>query len=171
MTGEKRDASKVNSANTININYEDLPEDPRQKFEADLKWQNEEMKARLLACYGKTRQGVVENEKFVMPSILSTTPPVPPVVNVSSSPQDLYSMLLSDLGKKIQDAQLSTQNTLIDLSERMDRMERGKSVNTAYSTKDLHPSSTAPRSAVNVEYGMPPNYFAGQSPPPSTVQM
>ena len=158
--------------NTININNEDLPEDQRLKFEADLKWQNEEIKARMLACYRKTPQGVIEKEKFVMPSISSTTPPppAPAIFNVSSSPQDLYSMLLSDLGKKIQDAQLSTQNTLIDLSERMDRMERGKSVNTAYSTKDLHPSSAAPRSAVNVEYGMPPNYFAGQSPPPGTVR-
>ena len=116
----------------------------------------------MLACYGKTRQGVIEKEKFVMPSISSATPPppVPPVVNVSSSPQDLYSMLLSDLGKKIQDAQLSTQNTLIDLSERMDRMEMGKSVNTAYSTKDLPPSSAAPTSTVSVEFGLPPNYFA-----------
>jgi hypothetical protein len=79
-------------------------------------------------------------------------------------------MLLSELGKKINDAQLSTQNTLIDISERMDRLEKGKVVNTAYSTKDLTPSSAAPTSTVNVEFGMPPNYFAGQSPPPSTVR-
>ena len=169
MADEKGDASKVDSANTINVSYEDLFEQ-RQKFEADLKRQNEEIKARMLACYGKTRQGVIEKETFVMPLISSTTPPVPPVVNVSSSPQDLYSMLLSDLGKKIQDAQLSTQNTLIDLSERMDRMEKGKTVNTAYSTKNLPPSSAAPASTVNVKYGMPPNYFVGQSPPPGTVR-
>ena len=80
----------------------------------------------MLACYEKTRQGVVEKEKFVMPSIPSTTPPAPAVFNVSSSPQDLYSMLLSDLGKKINDAQLSTQNTLIDLSERMDSVRNIK---------------------------------------------
>ena len=113
MAGEKGDASKVDPANTININYEDLPEDHRLKFEADLKHQNEEIKARMLAFYGKTRQGVIEKEKFVMPSISSTTlpPPAPAVSSVSSSPQDLYSMLLSDLGKKINDAHLSTQNT------------------------------------------------------------
>ena len=79
-------------------------------------------------------------------------------------------MLLSELGKKINDAQLSTQNTLIDLSERMDRMEKGKTIDTTYSTKDLTPSSAAPTSIVNVEFGMPPNYFAGQSPPPHTVR-
>ena len=106
MAGEKGDASKVDPVNTININYEDLPEDQRLKFEADLKRQNEEIKARMLAFYGKTRHGVIEKEKFVMPSISSATPPppVPPVVNVSSSPQDLYNMLLSDLGKNINDA-------------------------------------------------------------------
>ena len=110
MAGEKGDASKVDPANIININYKDLPEEQRQKFEANLKRQNEEIKARMLACYGKTRQGVIEKETFVMPSISSTTPPppAPAVFSVSSSPQDLYIMLLSDLGKKINDAQLST---------------------------------------------------------------
>ena len=141
MAGENGDASKVDPSNAINVTYEDLSEEQCQKFEADLKQQNEEIKARMLACYRKTPQGVIEKEKFVMPSISSTTPPplVPLVVNVSSSLQDLYSMLLSDLGKKIHDVEQSTQNTLIDLSERMDRMEKGKTVNTAYSTKDLPP--------------------------------
>ena len=117
----------------------------------------------MLACYGKTRQGVIEKEMFIMPSISSTTPlsPAPAVFNVSSYPQDLYNMLLSNLGKKINDAQIFTQNTLIDLSERMDRMEKGKSVDTTYSIKDLTFSSAAPASTVNVEFGMPPNYFAG----------
>ena len=156
MTSELGDASKVDPANIINVTYEDLSEEQRQKFEADLKQQNEELKARMLACYGKTQQGVVEKEKFVMPSISSTTPPppAPAVFSVSSAPQDLYNMLLSDLGKKINDAQLSMQNTLIDLSERMDRMEKGKTVDTTYSTKDLYPSSAAPTSTVNVEFGM-----------------
>ena len=62
------------------------------------------------------------------------------------------------------------QNTLIDISERMDRLEKGKIVNTTYSTKDLTPSSAAPTSTVNVEFGMPPNYFVGQSPPPGAVR-
>ena len=108
MAGEKGDASKIGPLNAINVTYEDLSEEQRQKFEADLKQQNEEIKARMLACYGKTRQGVIEKETFVMPSISSTTPlsPTPAVFNVSSYPQDLYSMLLSDLGKKINDAQI-----------------------------------------------------------------
>ena len=42
----------------------------------------------------------------------------------------------------------------------MDRIDKGKSVNTTYSTKDLTPTSAAPAFA-EVEYGMPPNYFVG----------
>ena len=59
MTGELGDTSKVDPANTINVNYKDLPKEQRLKFEAVLKRQNEEIKARMLACYGKTRQGVI----------------------------------------------------------------------------------------------------------------
>ena len=75
IAGEKPDPSKVDPSNTISISYEDLYEEQRQKFEADLNRRNEEIKAKMLACYGKTRQGVIEKEKFVMPSIPSTTPP------------------------------------------------------------------------------------------------
>ena len=113
MAGENGDASKVDPSNAINVTYGDLSEEQRQKFEADLKQQNEEIKARMLACYGKTRQGMIQKETFVMPSIPSTTPPppAPTVTNVSSSHPDLYNMLLTELGKRINDAQLSAQNT------------------------------------------------------------
>ena len=37
MAGEKVDPSKVDPSNTIAINYEDLPEECRQEFEAELK--------------------------------------------------------------------------------------------------------------------------------------
>ena len=80
MVGEKVDPSKVYASSTISVNYEELPEEHCQEFEAKLKRWNDEMKVRLLSCYGKTRQGVVEKEKFVMPSILSTTSPTSPVM-------------------------------------------------------------------------------------------
>ena len=66
MTGEIGDAAKVDPLNSINGTYEDLSEEQRQKFEANLKRQNEEIRAKMLACYGKTRQGVIKKEKFVM---------------------------------------------------------------------------------------------------------
>ena len=37
MAGEKGDASKIGPLNAINVTYEDLSEEQRQKFEADLK--------------------------------------------------------------------------------------------------------------------------------------
>ena len=37
MTGEVGDASKIDLLNAINISYEDLSEEQRQKFEANLK--------------------------------------------------------------------------------------------------------------------------------------
>ena len=55
MAGENGDASKVDPLNAVNVTYEDLSKEQRQKFEADLKQQNEELKARMLAFYGKTR--------------------------------------------------------------------------------------------------------------------
>ena len=37
MAGEKGFASKIDPLNAINVTYEDLSEEQRQKFEADLK--------------------------------------------------------------------------------------------------------------------------------------
>ena len=89
MADEKPNPSKVDPSNTISINYEDLPEEQHQKFEADLNRQNEEIKAKMLACYGKTWQGVIEKEKFVMPSIPSTTPPAPSTTTSTSPTIDV----------------------------------------------------------------------------------
>ena len=89
MAGEKPDPSKVDPSNIISISYEDLSVEQRQKFEADLNRRNEEIKAKMLACYGKTRQGVIEKEKFVMPSIPSTTPPASSTTTSASPTLDV----------------------------------------------------------------------------------
>ena len=109
MADEKGAPSKADASNTISVSYEELPAERRQEFEAELKRQNEVMKARLLSCYGKTRQGVVEKKKIVMPSFPSTTPPASHVITVSTSPHDLYSLLMSDHGKKIDTSHQYTQ--------------------------------------------------------------
>ena len=173
MTGELGDASKVDPLNAINITYEDLSKEQRQKFEADLKRQNEEIKAKMLACYGKTRQGVIEKEKFVMPGTQSATLHAPstttstsPTTDVST-PKDSLVQFLREFVDKFEKSQTVTQNLLFDMH---DKMEKGKSVDTSYSTKDLAQSSAAPATNVNVQYGMPLNYFAGQSPPPGAVR-
>ena len=73
MTGEKADPSKVDST-SVDIKYEDIPEESRKQFEAALQKEPEKAKKKLLACFGKTRQGVFEKDKFVMPTF---TPPSP----------------------------------------------------------------------------------------------
>ena len=104
-----------------------------------------------------------------MPSILSTTPPASstktsasPTLDVSP-PKDPLVQFLREFGDKIEKSQMVTQNLIFNISK---KMEKGKSVDTSYSTKDLAPNSAAPASTFNVEYGMPPNYFARQSPLP-----
>ena len=106
MAGEKPDPSKVDPSNTISISYEDLSEEQRQKFEAELNRQNEEIKAKMLACFEKTWQGVIEKEN-VMPSIPSTTPPASytttsasPTLDVSP-PKDPLVKFLREFGDKL----------------------------------------------------------------------
>ena len=77
---------------------------------------------------------------------------------------------MSELGKKIEDSQKFTQETLLTLSNWVDKLDKGKGVSHAYSTKDLNPNPpVAPTNSNEVEYGMPPNSFAGRSPLPGIV--
>ena len=167
MAGNKTDASKVDLSNVINVKYDDIPEEDRQAFEAQLKQQEEEARKNLLSCYGRTRNEVVKKAEFSMPSFQSTSS----TSNVSVLPQSMFDLFLSKFGKKLEDSQKVTQDMLFNLSDRMDRIDKGKSVDTTYSTKDLTPNVlVAPASTTEIEYSMPQNYFAGQTPVPHTVR-
>ena len=72
MAGEKIDP-KVDTT-PIDIKYEDIPEETRKQFEVAFQKEQEDAKKRLLAWFGKTRQGVFEKDKFVMPTF---APPLP----------------------------------------------------------------------------------------------
>ena len=82
MAGEKHIRSKVDST-PIEVKYEDIPEERCKQFKAQLKKEQDEATKRLLACYGKTRQGVIEKEKFVMPTF--TPPPPNPSTRATSA--------------------------------------------------------------------------------------
>ena len=153
MTGEILDASKVDPLNAINVTYEDLSEEQLQKFEADLKRQNEEIRAKMLACYRKTQQGVIEKEKFVMPAFQSATLPAPsttmstsPPIDVST-PKDPLVHFLREFVDKFEKSQTLTQNLIFEMHE---KIEKGKSVDTSYSTKDIAQSSAVLASNANV---------------------
>jgi len=104
---------------------------------------------------------VIKKAEFTRPQLESASSSV----NVSSIPKDAFDQFLTEFGKKFETSQKITQDILQDLSDRMEKIDKGKSVDTAYSTKDLTPNSAAPASIIEIEYGMPPNYFAGQTPP------
>jgi len=76
------------------------------------------------------------------------------------------------MDKKISAAQLAAGNMLASMSDEIDALKKSKSVvDNAYSLDVLNPSSSVtPMSSSEQIYGMPPGYFAGQTPPPSSVQ-
>ena len=73
MAGEKPVPSKVDST-SVDVKYEDIAEQRRKQFEAAFQKEQEDANNRLLACFGKTRQGVFKKEEFSMPTF---TPPPP----------------------------------------------------------------------------------------------
>ena len=156
MAGENGDASKIDPSNVISVKYkyDDIPEEDRQAFVAKLKQQQEEAMKNLLSCYGRTRNEVVKKAEFSIPSFQSTSS----TANVSTLPQTMFDLFMTEFGKKLEDSQKVAQNILFNLSDSMDKNDKGKSVNQAYPAEDLTPdTSVAPASATKVEYGMPPN--------------
>ena len=107
MAGEKVD-NKVDST-PIDIKYEDIPEESRKQFEATFQKEQEEAKKRLLACFGKTRQGMFEKERLVMPTF-APPPPNPSTTataaaSSTSTPSDVS--FTFDSIKQFDDAFLS----------------------------------------------------------------
>ena len=124
MAGEKVDP-KVD-ATPIDIKYEDIPEETRKQFEAAFQKEQEDAKKRLLAWFGKTRQGVFKKEEFKIPTF--TLPPPNPsttataAASSASTPSEVS--FTFDSIKQFADAFLSrfeqsqklTQDLLLDLS-------------------------------------------------------
>ena len=154
----------------VDVKYEDISEESHKQFEATLQKEEEEAKKRLLACYGKIRQGVFEKDKFVM----STFAPLPPnpsttaiaIASSDSTPSDVsftfdsIKQFAEGFLGRFEQSQKLTQDLLIDLN----LQNRGKKHINDYSNFTPNPSfSAAPTE--NYQYGMPPNFFVGQTPP------
>jgi hypothetical protein len=106
MAGEDHDKTKVDPKNIINAEYDDLPEDKLQALEAYIKQYEADCKRRMASCFGKTQHGLVEKEKFIMPTL-------PPKVqnNVSTNAIPEHSNIESVI-KNIFDARVES---LVDL--------------------------------------------------------
>ena len=87
----------------------------------------------LLSCYGRTKNEVVKKAKFSILSFQSTSS----TTNVSTLPQTMFDLFMLKFGKKLEDSQKVTQDMLFNFSDSMDKIDKGKSVNHAYSTKGL----------------------------------
>ena len=98
MANDIVDASKINPEDIIDAEYDDIPEERRKQFKTQLKKEQEEATKRLLACYERTRQGVVLKHEFIMPSNPSTST----TSNVSIDPADFINQLLDAFGKRIE---------------------------------------------------------------------
>ena len=130
----------------------------------------EEAKKRLLACFGKTRQGVFENDKFIMPTFALPSPnPSTTATAAASSAStssdvsftfDSIKQFAEGFLGRVEQSQKFRQDLLIDLN----LQNRGKKHINDYSNFTPNPSfSAAPTE--NYQYGMPPNFFVGQTPP------
>jgi len=173
MAGEKVDP-KVDTT-PIDIKYEDIPEETRKQFEAAFQKEQEDAKNRLLASFEKTRQGVFKKEEYSIPTF-APPPPNPSTMAIAaassaSTPSEVS--FTFDSIKQFADAFLSrfeqsqklTQDILIDFSLH----NKGKKTVNDYSNFTLNPGScSAPTE--NYQYGMPPNFFAGQTPLPGSVR-
>ena len=169
------DASKIDPKDIIDAEYDDKPEESRKQFEAALQKEQEEAKKRLLACFGKTRQGVFEKDKFVMPTF-APPPPTPSTTataaaSSASTPSevnftfDSIKQFTDTFLGRFEQSQKLTQDLLLDLS----LQNKGKKLVNDYSNLSPNPSlSGAP--IENYQYDMPPNFFAGQTPPPGSVR-
>ena len=69
-----KDNSKIDPRNIDNPQYYEILEDQRQALEIKLKEIEAEAKKKLISFYGKTRQDVIQKEKFVPPTLSSSTP-------------------------------------------------------------------------------------------------
>ena len=78
------DQSKIDPKNTIDPEYDEIPEDQRQALEIKLKELEAEAKKKLISCYGKTRRGVIQMEKFVLLTLSSSTPTTDASVKVTA---------------------------------------------------------------------------------------
>ena len=155
-------ASKIDPENIVDIKYDDLPEELRQAFEAQLKQWEEEARRKLISCYERNPQGVIEREKSVMP-VLSSTTSSTSMSNVSDLPSD-FVKLMDALAKKYDESQQFIQNSLIGIGEKIQSLEKGEWVDKSYSTKTLNPSSSAaPTSTSQSLYSMPSVRITGVS--------
>ena len=125
--------------------------------------------AQFLKGFKKDEKGqVTKFQDFVIPSFTLKNKQVEGISDVSTSSSNLFSQLSSIMNQKIADMYKPTNDLLGNLKGQVDIMKKGKYVddNCAFQTPSL---SATPAYSHQPQYGMPIDYFAGQTPPPPSV--
>jgi hypothetical protein len=80
MTNPKESAARteVGPHNTIGVAMEDLPEAERRALEKELEEEMAEARRRKLACFQKTRMGVIKKTVPAITTMATATPMVTP---------------------------------------------------------------------------------------------
>ena len=153
---------EIDKENIITATMEELTEEERKAYLLV-----EHVKAQFLKGFKKDRGGLVKRvEEFILPSLKLSKDKIEEIPNVSLSPSDMFDRMSSIMDQKIVAAQAAAGDILIKLSSDVDAL-KGKQSMSDPNSLDL--SSATPEFTSEPLYGMPPNSFSGQTPPPSTV--
>ena len=117
--------------------------------------------------FKKDRGGLVKRvEEFVLPSLKLSKDEIEEIPYASLSHSDMFDRMSSMIDQKIIAAQAAAGDVLIKLSSDVDALKGKQPMSDPNS---LDPSSATLEFKSEPLYGMPPNSFSGQTPPPSTV--
>ena len=125
----------------------------------------EHFKAQFLKGFKKDEKSQVTRvQDFVIPSFTLKNKQVEVISDVSTSSSDLFCQLSSVMDQNIADIYKPVNDLLTSLNGQLEIVKKGKSVedNCAFQTTSL---SATLASAQEPLYGMPTNYFAGQTSP------
>jgi len=155
--------SEIDKYNIINASMEELTEEEHKAYLLV----EEHVRTQFLKGFKMDRCGLVKRvEEFVLPSLKLNKDSIEEIPNVSLSPSDMFDKMSSMMDQKIIAAQAAAGDVLIKMSSDIDA-HKGKKPMSDPNSSD--PSLATPEFALEQLYGMPPNSFPGQTPPPSSV--
>lgn len=115
----------------------------------------------------KDRGGLVKRvEEFVLPSLKLNKDKIEEIPNVSTSPSYMFQKLSLMVDQKLVAAQHVAGDMFAKMNNEVDALKVKKPMDESYSSD---PSSATPAFTSEPIYGMPPNSFPEQTPPPSSV--
>jgi hypothetical protein len=156
-------SSEIDKENIITTTLEELTEEERKAYLLV----EEHVKTQFPKGFKKDRGGLVKRvEEFVLPSLKLNKDKIEEIRNVSLSPSDMFDKISSMTDQNIVAAQATAGDILIKMSSDIDALKGKKSMSDPNSS---NPRSATPEFTSEPLYGMLPNLFPGQTPPPSTV--